>query len=557
MTSELDPVDLELIRNRLVSGAEKMSLTLWRSSYSTVIREVLDYSTALFSADGSMVAQSAQLPFQMMTMSGPLKQAIAKVDVEPGDVLLLNDPHAAGAQHLPDFMMFRPVHADDQLIGFAGAVAHMIDTGGGAAGSYVAGATEIFHEGLRIPAVKICAAGTWDNDLYQVILLNVREPYKVAGDMRAMRAATEIGATEMAAVAERYGNDYLTAAMRSILDGSEELLRNRIAAVPDGTCTAVDFVDDDGITDEPVRLQAAVTISGGTVAVDLTGSASQTRGPINATIEMTETTVVYVLMAVFGEGIPKNDGCRRVVQLVAPDRSVVNAKTPAPVASRVTTCHRLVDVLLQALADVVPDQVVAGYYGVSNICNIGGVDPPTGEPWVHFEIEVGGWGARPTKDGLDGFSAHIHNLANTPVEVVESTVPLLVERYGFRDDSGGQGRFRGGLGLRRDIRLLAPRAELNLLGDRSHFHPPGLQGGEPGAGGRYVLNPGTDDERVMPNKIANYPMMRGDVISMETPGGGGYGHPPDRDADAAARDALDGKTTRSATDRNEEPHDEL
>lgn len=542
MNSEFDPVDLELIRNRLVAGAEKMSLTLWRSSFSTVIREVLDYSTALFTPNGAMVAQSAQLPFQMMTMSGPLQQAIREKDFGPGDVVLLNDPYAARGQHLPDFMVFRPVYAGDLHIGFAGAVAHMIDTGGGAAGSYVAGATEIFHEGLRIPAVKICDGGVWNLDLQQLILLNVREPYKVAGDMRAMYAATEIGFDEMSATAERYGGLRTLEAMEHILDGSERLLRKRISAVDDGTYHAVDFVDDDGISDDPVRVQAAVTIAGSSVIVDFEGSSPQVSGPINATIEMTETTVVYVIMAALGEGVAKNDGCRRVIQLRAPDRSVVNAKSPAPVASRVTTCHRIVDVLLKALAEVIPSRVMAGYYGVSNICNIGGVDADTGEQWVHFEIEVGGWGGRPTSDGIDGHSAHIHNLANTPVEVVESTVPLRVERYGFREGSGGPGQFRGGLGLRRDIRLLADFGQLNLLGDRSRFPPPGLQGGEPGVGGRYVLNPGENDERVMPNKIANFPMRSGDVISMETPGGGGFGPPAQRDSVASIRDERDEKT---------------
>ncbi|MBI4024288.1 MAG: hydantoinase B/oxoprolinase family protein [Verrucomicrobia bacterium] len=537
-----DPVTLELIRCRLEAGAQQMAVSLWKSSYSTVIREVLDYSTAIFDDRGRMVAQSAQLPFQMMTMSAPLQHLQSRrLDWQPGDVVLLNDPYDCAGQHLPDVMTFRPVFQHRRLVGFTGAIAHMIDMGGGAPGSYLATATEIFQEGLRLPPIKIIRAGRRNEEALDIIRLNVREPEKTIGDLTAMIACTAVGGQVLRELAVRHGVGPLQLGMAEILDGSERLLRSRIKELAQGAYRAVDFVDDDGIRDEPIRIELALTIKGDSITTDFGGSSPQARGPVNATLAMTETTVNYAIMAALGRGIPKNDGCRRAVRVVAPARSVVNAQFPAPVVSRVTTCHRMVDVMLQALAQVIPNHVMAGYYGVSNICNLGSYDPKTGRPWVHFEIEVGGWGGRPNADGLDGFSAHIHNLANTPVEVVESAAPLRVERYELVPESGGKGKFRGGLGLRRDIRVLTDDVSLNLLGDHCKFAPKGLLGGGDGARGRYVLNPDTPAARVMPSKLSNYRMKRGDVISMQTPGGGGYGDPRERNSALIERDRAEEK----------------
>ena len=520
-----------------------MSAALWKSAYSTVIREVLDYSTALFDVRGQMVAQSAAIPFQMMTMSDPLQYLVKiKYEWHPGDVVLLNDPYDCHGQHLPDYMVFRPIFVDQQLVAFAGAVGHMIDTGGGAAGSYLATATEIYQEGLRIPPVKIIRDGVHNQELLDIIALNVREPEKVLGDLSAMTACTEMGKVAIEELCHRHGAPVLAQSHQEIIARSAKQLRHRIADLPDGTYHAVDFVDDDGISDDPIRLEVALTIEGDTLRVDFAGTSPQVKGPVNANLEMTRSTVIYSLMATIGEGIAKTDGFRNVVQIKAPDRCVLNSQSPAPLVSRVTTCHRLVDVMLGALAQIVPDRVMAGYYGVSNICNIGGYDPQTGKPWVYFDIEVGGWGARPDSDGLDGFSAHIHNVANTPIEVVETTAPIRVERYEMIPDSGGKGKYRGGLGLRRDIRVLQENTNLNLLGDHAKFPPRGMQGGDNGATGRYVLNPGTPQEKVMPNKLSNYPLKSGDVISMQTPGGGGFGDPARRDPQDAARDHIAGKT---------------
>lgn len=538
----IDPITLELIRCRLVAGAQQMAASLWKSSYSTVIREVLDYSTAIFDSHGQMIAQSAQLPFQMMTMSAPLQKLInSGYAFEDQDIVVLNDPYLCDAQHLPDFMVFRPIFHERTLVAFAGAVGHMIDTGGGAPGSYLATATEIFHEGLRIPPIKLSRRGVRNDEFLSLLTLNVREPEKVLGDLTAMAACTKMGEQTIAELVNRYGFERLSSGMAEILAGSERQMRQRLSRVPAGTYHGVDFVDDDGVSSDPVRIEVTLTFDESGVTADFEGSSPQTRGPINATMEMTRTTVNYVMMAAFGQGVAKNDGCRKAVTIRAPRGSVVNAMAPAPVASRVTVCHRVVDAMMQALSHAIPDGVMAGYYGVSNICNMGGIDRSTGKAWVHFEIEVGGWGARPNSDGLDAFSAHIHNMANTPVEVMESTVPLRVERYELINGSGGQGEYRGGLGLRRDICALADGISLNLLGDRSKFPPSGVRGGLPGKGGRYVLNPDSSNERVLPNKLSNFILKAGDIVSMQTPGGGGYGEPSRRSESAIDRDHVEEK----------------
>ncbi|MCY4114975.1 MAG: hydantoinase B/oxoprolinase family protein [Chloroflexi bacterium] len=542
MSAAVDPITLALIRNRLVAGAEQMAVTLWKSSFSTVIREVLDYSTAIFDVEGRMVAQSSQIPFQMMTMSAPMGYLIRTgYDWQPGDVVLLNDPYACEAQHLPDYIVLRPAFSGGELIGFAGAIGHMLDTGGGAAGGYLASATEIYHEGLRIPPSKIIRGGEVNEELLQLIGLNVREPEKLRGDLTAMWACTSLGEATLHALADEYGPATARSAMAEILDSTERQVRQRLALIPEGTYRGVDHVDDDGITDDPLRIEATVTRRGDTLEVDFAGTSPQPAGPVSATMEMTRSSVMYVAMATIGEDIPKNDAWRRAITVRAPERSLVNAGPPAPVASRVTTCHRIVDAMMQALVQAIPDRVTAGYYGASNICNIGGFDPDTGAPWVHFEIEVGGWGARPTADGLDAYSAHVHNLATTPIEVVESNPRLRVEHYSLLPGTGGAGKFRGGLGLRRDIRVLVEGARMNLLGDHYKFAPLGMLGGEPGVSGRYVLNPDSKDECRLPNKVSNMPMAAGDVISMQTSGGGGYGDPSERDPALIERDRREEK----------------
>jgi N-methylhydantoinase B len=305
---------------------------------------------------------------------------------------------------------------------------------------------------------------------------------------------------------------------------SERRTREGITGIPDGRYCFEQFLDDDGISDEPVPLRVALTIRGDEITADFTGTAPQRKGSVNATLAMTRATVQYVLMAVLDPDIPQNEGCFEPVHIIAPEGSVINARSPAAVVSRILPCHRMVDLLLGALAQAIPDRVVAGYYGNSNIYSIGGLSAGTGRHWVAFDIEVGGWGARPNKDGLDGYSAHVHNLQNTPIEMVEASFPLRIERYEFIPDSGGRGKFRGGRGLRRDVRILAEEAVVTALGDRFKFPAHGLFGGEPGRCGAWVLIR-DGQETTLPSKVTALPLKKGDLFSVRTQGGGGYGKP--------------------------------
>ena len=519
----IDPITLEVVRNALTGIAEQMGSIIWRSAHSTVVREILDFSTAVFDPAGRMTAQSSAIPLQLLSLGPPLKCVLRQFPrLRPGDVILTNDPYLADAQHLPDFIMFRPVFFEGRCVAIVGDMAHQIDCGGRSPGSYGGDVTEIYQEGIRIPPVKILDRGKLNRAVEDMLAANSRQPEKLLGDVRAQMAALEVGEREYQRLCARYGVETLTACIEELLAYSERRTRDEIAGIPDGRYCCEQFLDDDGISDEPVPLRVALTVKGDEITADFTGTASQRKGSVNATLAMTRGTVQYVLMAVLNPDIPQNEGCFQPVHIIAPEASVINARSPAAVVGRVLPCHRMVDLLLGALAQAIPDRVVAGYYGNSNIYSIGGLEPGTGRHWVSFEIEVGGWGARPNKDGLDGYSAHVHNVQNTPIEMVEASFPLRVECYQFIPDSGGRGRFRGGRGLRRDIRILAEEAVVTALGDRFKFPAHGLFGGEPGKCGAWVLMR-DGQETSLPSKITEFPLKKGDVFSVRTQGGGGYG----------------------------------
>jgi N-methylhydantoinase B len=521
----IDPVTLEIVRNALTGIAQQMGVIIWRSAHSTVVREILDFSTGVFDSAGRMTAQSSAIPIQLLSLGPPLKRVLRHFpDLRPGDVILTNDPYLADAQHLPDFTMFHPVFFGGRCVAIVGDMAHQIDCGGRSPGSYGGDVTEIYQEGIRIPPVKILDRGKLNQAVEDMLAANSREPEKLLGDVRAQMAALEVGEREYQKLCARFGPETLGACTEELLAYSERRMREEIRGVPDGKYCFEQFIDDDGITDEPVPLRVALTVKEDEITADFSGTASQRKGSVNATLAMTRATVQYVLGAVLDPDIPQNEGCFRPVHLIAPDASVINARSPAAVVSRVLPCHRMADLLLGALAQALPDRVVAGYYGNSNIYSIGGLNSRTGRHWVSFEIEVGGWGARPNKDGLDGYSAHIHNVQNTPIEMVEASFPLRIERYEFIPDSGGRGKFRGGRGLRRDIRILAEEAVVTALGDRFKFPAHGLFGGEPGRRGEWVLVR-DNQETSLPCKITEFPLKKGDVFSVRTQGGGGYGAP--------------------------------
>jgi len=540
----LGPIELEILRNALTAAAAEMDVTVWRTSRSTIVRELLDYSTAVFDRDGYNVAQSARIPQHLNSMGAGLLTLVR--DFMPletwdeGDVVISNDPYCGG-QHIPDILAFRAVFVDGERVAIVGTLCHHLDMGGIAAGSYGATATEIFQEGLRIPPVKLFKRGVLNEEVLALMRQNVRRPDMLWGDLQAQIASLAMGDSNIRKLAGRYGAQTIVAACAQILDSSERAMRAMIGRMPDGRYEFEDFMDDDGLVDEPIRIHAAVEIRGDEMIVDLSGSGPQALGPINATLASSGSAVSYAVMACADEPIPANAGCYRPVTVVAPEGLIVSARHPAPVANRVAVTHRLSTTLLGALAQAVPERIPAAYYGTSYVCTFQTIGE-RGERSVLVEIEVGGGGGHPEQDGPHAYACGMHNNSNIPVEMIESELPLSITRYELLPDTGGAGLHRGGLGLAREWRVDCPEAVFTANLERFKFRPYGLAGGEPGSPGRlFLIRDG--ERRPLASKVGNLRLRRGDIIRLETSGGGGFGDPAQRAPDAVARDHERGYVT--------------
>ena len=544
--SKPDAIETEIIRGALVAAAEEMSVTIWRTSRSSVVREILDYSTCVFDADGFSVAQAARMPVHLNSMASCLRTLIESYVPleawEEGDVILTNDPYSGG-QHLPDVQTFTPVFHNGVLVGIAGILVHHLDVGGGAPGSYDANATEVFQEGICFPPVKIARRGEVNEDLVKVFLRNSREPENVGGDFASQLAALKVGARSIQRIAERYGAERLHDACNTIQRQSEELMRAAIAAVPDGRYTFEDFVDDDGLGSDPIRIHATLDVQGDEALVDLSGSDEQVPGPVNCTLNMSSSAVVCGVLMAIGQDIPANAGCYRPIKIEAPLGSVVNAARPAAVANRMAVGHRVVNAVMGSFAQALPDKVPASYYGVSYAYALQAFAEDGSRP-VYFDLECGGWGAHPDADGANAFSCGFHNVSNSPIEMIEQDYPLTFQTYGLVPDSGGAGRTRGGLGLVREFRLDAPTGRFVANLDRFEIPPYGLAGGDAGRAGRLTLRRADGDEVMLSSKVRGVEMNRGDSIRLETAGGGGYGDPADRSEDAVIADLAGGYVTK-------------
>jgi N-methylhydantoinase B len=513
--------------------------------------ELLDYSTAIFDRDGFNVAQSARIPQHLNSMGAGLLEIVRRFipleDWQPGDVVLTNDPYCGG-QHLPDILGFRAVFHDGERVAIVGTLCHHLDVGGISAGSYGATATEIFQEGLRIPPLKLFRAGVLNQEVLAMMRQNVRKPDILWGDLQSQLASLVIGESNLKRLAAKYGNATLIAACAQILDGSERATRAMIGRMPDGRYEFEDFLDDDGISDDPIRIHAAIEIKGEEMVFDLSGSGKQAAGPINATLASSGSAVSYAVMACADEPIPANAGCYRPVTVIAPEGLIVNARHPAPVANRVAVTHRLINVLFGALHKAVPDRIPAAYYGVSYVCTVQTV-AEDGDRRVLVEIEIGGAGGHPLEDGASAYSTGMHNNANIPIEMIESDTPLTIMRYGLLPDSAGAGEHRGGLGLVREWRVDSAEAIFTANLERFRFRPCGLAGGGAAAPGRLILiRDGVETQ--LRSKVGNLRLIRGDVIRLETSGGGGFGEPSARDPAAVARDVALGYITRQAAARD-------
>jgi N-methylhydantoinase B len=539
----MDPVQLEVIRNSMIAGAEEMNISIWRTARSTVVRETLDYSTALFSGKGLSIAQSTRIPIHLNSMSVCLDDIVENhfpLDQwQDGDIILTNDPYCGG-QHLPDFVAFRPVFVDGQILAIAAAIVHHIDVGGGAPGSYFAGAKEVFQEGLRIPPIKLASNGQINDAVLSIIRQNSREPEKIGGDLQAQIASLTVGARAIERLASRYDAATIVDAMDAIVLQSEMVMREAITQIPDGEYTFSDFVDDDGQQNKDLAVVACVKVIGDQCVVDLSESADQAPGPVNCTLNMARSGVYCALLSAVEGRAMANSGAYRPIEVVCRAGSIVSCEEPSPVANRMATGHRIVTTVLGALAQALPEKIPAAYYGVSYVAALSAPDRfDPNQKRVYFEIEVGGWGGHPTADGASGFSAGFHNLANSPLEMCESLFPIVFTHYGFIDGSGGDGQYRGGLGLAREWQLQADSGVLSGSFERFTHAPYGLNGGKSGATGRFLRI--RDDETLeLPSKISGVELQRGDRVRLETSGGGGWGDPSKRSATDREHDQREG-----------------
>lgn len=518
-----DPIRLEIYRHLFASVAEEMGVALRRTGYSPNIKERRDYSCAVFDAKGDMVAQAAHIPVHLGSMPLSVKKVIERFTFEPGDGVLLNDPYWGGT-HLPDITLVSPVFVEgaSQPSYFVANRAHHADVGGMAPGSMTL-STEIFQEGLRIPPVRLFEGGKVNRGVLDLILANVRTPREREGDLDAQVAANEIGIQRLLEITRRHGLEEVTHYMRELQRYAERMIREAIRRIPDGRYTFEDYLDDDGVGDDPVKIAVAITTSGDRAIVDFSGSSSQVKGSINAVYAVTLSAVFYVFRSIVEFDIPSNAGCLAPLTVIAPPGTVVNALFPAAVAGgNVETSQRIVDVLLGALSQAIPEKIPAASSGTMNNLTIGGFDPRKGESFAYYETIGGGMGARPSSDGIDAIHTHMTNTMNTPIEALEHTYPLRVLRYEVRRGTGGRGRHRGGDGIRRDIQLLSD-AQVSLLADRRKIPPYGLFGGGSGHPGEDVLI-SPDGERRLPSKCSVC-AKAGEIISIRTPGGGGHGAP--------------------------------
>ncbi|WP_413802637.1 hydantoinase B/oxoprolinase family protein [Streptomyces iranensis] len=540
----LDPITVQVIGASLVTVAEEMGAVLRRASYSTNIKERSDCSTALFDEHGKLVAQAENMPIHMGSMTGLIDSLVAsELTVRPGDVFITNDPYHGGGTHLPDITMVKPVFADGELIGYSANIAHHSDIGGRVPGSNAGDSNSLFQEGLRIPLVKFATVDGVEQAPLAFIGLNSRLPQERRGDMLAQLASVEIGERQLREVHRRHGRETVGAATAYLLDHSRKRLAAALREVPDGTYRFHDLMDP---SDGPATaIAVAITVDGEHVSLDFAGTGPQSPVGINVVRPALEATVYYALKAVLDPGIPPNGGFFDAVRIDAPHGSIVNPVEPAPVTARTDTCQRVADVVLGALAAAVPERVPAASHSTVTYVTFSG--ECDGDFFVYPEVVAGGGGARTTKDGLDAVQVHITNSSNLPIEALEQEYPLLVDTYELIPDSGGAGTHRGGLGVRRDVRILGDSAEFSAHADRQATRPWGLNGGHDGSPGRFIVNPGRDDESRLPGgRVSGVQLRQGDVLRVESPGSGGFGDPASRSPERVREDLRNGRITEQA-----------
>jgi N-methylhydantoinase B len=534
-------VTFEVIRNALVAATDEMVLALRRSAYSTNIKTRSDFSSAFFDAERRSVAQGFAQPVHLGSMVEQVPKTILAYGADklgPGDMLLTNDPYPSGV-HLNDVSLIAPVYADGGLIGYVANIAHHVDVGGGAPAS-IGAFREVFQEGIIIPPVKLVAGGRIVPDIFKLVLAQIRSKHETSGDIRAQIAANTTGARRVQALVERHGRGTIVTAMRELLDYTERRTRAELARLPHGTYAAEGLVDNDGYTDEPVKLRAQVTLAPDGAHFDTTGSDPQRRAPVNSTYAMTFSACAYMLKCLIDPDLPVNDGFYRLISLDAPAGTVTNGNWPGAVVGGWETHDRLVEVLFRAVLPALPERIPAGTKGMMCQAGFGSLDVEAGTYTCFYETFAGGYGGRSTSDGPDAVQAHGQNTENAPIEETELNYPVRIGCLALVPDSDGAGRHRGGLGLRKDY-VFDRATTYTILADRDRFGPWGALGGHDASVAEYVhVRDGVETR--LGSKVT-VELEAGDVISVRTCGGGGYGPPAERDPDLVRRDVREGKVS--------------
>jgi N-methylhydantoinase B len=550
-TTTIDAIDLEVVKASLSGIVQEMQNSLFRTGFSTIVRESQDASCALMNADGEVVAQHVVLPLHIGAFPACTIAIIDRFrgDIADGDAFIINHPYHGGSPHAPDIAVITPVFIADALFGFCGSIAHKSDIGGPVPGSCSGQAREIFNEGLHLPAVRYQRGYRENTDIARLIGANSRTPELVLGDIRGQLGADRLGEKRLAELVGKFGREKILAAFERLFELSEAKVRAAVAEWQDGHFEAERFVDDDGIDlEKPVRIHVVVEKAGETLHFDFSGSAGETKGPANIRPPLVQAACAYALISLIDPTMYVSSGLTRAFTMTAREGSVLNPRFPAPVNTYNPTIHALVDAIFDAMSYVVPGRARADGSGSRSII-LGGRNTYTGKGYVQYEIIAGGAGARAGKDGASGITVNQSNAKIAPIEIIESEFPTRVTRFELIAESGGAGEFRGGLGIRREYLNLAD-ARFSIRSMKHIIPPNGCAGGASGRPGAIWINPDTREAKRLPTRYADYPLRADDIFRLDTPGGGGYGDPLARDPERVLADVREGVISRETAERD-------